>query len=319
MNILLAGSTGVIGRRLLPKLVEVGHDVTAITRSPERAAQLEAPSVRGVACDVLDRDRLGRVFDEVEPEVVIHQLTSLPKKIDPRKIQRDLAATNRLRTQGTANLAEAAARVGSRRLISQSVAFAYRPGDPALAVEADPLYTDAPAAFLPMIEALKALERHTLDTDGPEGVVLRFGYFYGPGTIYARDGSFAADVLARRMPLVGTSQGQFSFVHLDDAADATLAAIADAPTGTYNIVDDEPIPIADWLPWYAEQLGAKPPMRVPRLLGRLLAGPYADYLMNQQRGASNAKARQLLGWSPRHTSWRTGMRSELQGSEAPKT
>jgi nucleoside-diphosphate-sugar epimerase len=260
-----------------------------------------------VAGDALDAASVRAAVASVRPEVVIHQLTKLPKRIDPRRVAEQLADTNRLRTEGTRHLAAAARAAGARRLVAQSIAFAYAPGG-ATKTEDDPLYLDAPPSFRSLIRAVADLEATTTGTPGLEGVALRYGFFYGPGTAYAADGTFADAVRQRRVPVVGAGDGVFSFIHLDDAVAATIAALGDAPSGVYNVVDDDPAPVREWLPFYAEVLGAPRPRRVPRWLGRLGAGAYADYLMVQQRGASNARARRLLGWAPRWTTWREGFR-----------
>ena len=311
MRVFLAGATGVIGRQLLPLLVRNGHGVTAMTRLQPRAEQLRQQGVEPVVCDIFDRKRLLDVVAAARPDAVIHQLTSIPSRLHPRRVKQEMAATNRLRTEGTHALVEAAKAGGAQRMITQSIAFVYTLEGTALATEDDPLYRDAPAGFADIVHAVELCEHTTLDTVGIDGMVLRYGYLYGPGTIYARDGSFAADVGRRRVPIVGDGGGTFSFIHVEDAAVATLAASTTGAPGIYNIVDNEPAPVREWLPWYAELLGARRPFTVPRFMGYLGGGSYAVYLMTQQRGASNAKAREHLGWEPRHASWRDGFRTEL--------
>ena len=311
MRVLLAGATGAIGRPLVGQLRAAGHTVVGLTRSDERARELAATGAKAVVCDALDRERLLALAAEVEPEAVIHQLTALPRRIDPRKAGPALAATNRLRVEGTRNLADAAAAAGARKLVAQSVAFAYDVGDGRLRSEDAPLVRRPPGAMRAVVDALRALEQTTLEAPGLGGVVLRYGYFYGPGTFYARDGSIAEDVVRRRMPLVGGGGGVFSFIHTDDAAAATVAALERGKPGVYNVVDDEPAAVRDWLPVYAELLRAPRPLKVPRLLARLLAGPYAVYMMCLQPGGSNAKAKAELGWSPKYPSWRDGFAAML--------
>ena len=311
MRVFLAGATGVIGRQLVPLLVGAGHAVTTMTRSEARAVELRQQGTEPVVCDVFERERLLEVVAAAEPDAVIHQLTSIPGRMNPRRVRQEMAATNRLRAEGTQVLAEAARAAGVRRMLTQSIAFVYTPQGTALATEDDPLFRLAPDAFVDLVDAVDRCEQTTLGIPGVDGVVLRYGHFYGPGTIYARGGSFAADVMRRRVPIVGDGgSGTFSFVHVADAATATLAALAHGPAGIYNVVDDEPAAVRDWLPRYAELLEAPRPLRVPRGLGRLVGGSFADYLMTQQRGASNAKARAWLGWEPSHPSWRDGLLTE---------
>ena len=299
MNIFLAGATGAIGRQLLPRLIDEGHTVTAITRSEHRAKH------------IFDRDALNDAVGAAEPEVLIHQLTSIPHRIDPRRVKEELAQTNKLRTEGTQILMDAARAAGVRRFVAQSISFNYTPGPPSLATEDEPLYTSAPAAFAALVRAVESLERTVLKTPGIEGVVLRYGYFYGPGTAYAVDGSITEDVVRRRFPLIGGASGVFSFIHVEDAAAATALALDRGTPGIYNIVDDDPAPVGEWLPLFAEMLGAPRPMRLPQFVGRLGAGRYGVYLMIEQRGASNLKAKQELGWHLKYASWRDGFRSEF--------
>jgi len=201
-------------------------------------------------------------------------------------------------------LIDAAASVKSvRRFVAQSIAFAYEPG-PTLRVESDPLFQAPPPAFAPALAAVRSLETQVGAL--PHGMVLRYGYFYGPGTAYAADGSFHEDVRRRRVPIAGAGSGVFSFIHVEDAAAATCAALAASAVGTFNVVDDEPAPLRDWLPEYAKEIGAPKPWRVPGFIARLAAGPYGAYLLLHQPGASNAKAKRELSWAPRRASWRQG-------------
>lgn len=313
MRIFLAGATGAIGRPLLRRLVEAGHEVSAMTRVAERGEALRAAGARAVVCDVFDPDGLRRAAQEARPEAVVHQLTAIPTRIDPRRVAQDIEPTNRLRTEGTRNLAAAAVAAGARRFLAQSVAFAYAPDGSALRSESDPLFLEAPPRFQAMVRAVAELEQTTLGTAELEGIVLRYGFFYGPGTVYARDGSFAEDVRRRRVPILGGGDGVFSFIHVEDAAAATVAALEGGAPGVYNVVDDEPAPVRNWLPYYAGLLGAKRPLRVPAWVGRVAAGPYAVYLMSQLPGASGEKVRRALGWSPRVPSWREGFARLLGG------
>jgi nucleoside-diphosphate-sugar epimerase len=304
MRVFVAGASGAIGRPLLAALKHAGHTVVALTRSAAKVDKLRAAGAEPVVGDVFDAAGLARLVAAAAPDAVVHELTSIPDRVDPRRVARDLAATNRVRTEGTRNLIEAASAVKSvRRFVAQSIAFAYEPGA-TLRVESDPLVQDPPPAFAPVLAAVRSLEAQVGAL--PHGVVLRYGYFYGPGTAYAADGSFAADVKRRRVPIAGAGSGVFSFVHVEDAAAATCAALAASAVGTFNVVDDEPAALRDWLPEYAKTIGAPKPWRVPGLLARLAAGPYGAYLLLRQPGASNAKAKRALAWTPRRASWREG-------------
>jgi nucleoside-diphosphate-sugar epimerase len=310
VRLFFAGATGVVGRPLVPRLVADGHEVTAMTRTPAKAESLRERGAEPVVCDALDADSLARAVAEVRPEAVIHHLTDLPQAINPRRADRDFEANDRVREQGTRNLVQAARAAGARRVVAQTVAFFYAPGEPGLRTEEDPAFVDAPDPFDRSVAASLALEREVTGTEGIEGVVLRFGFWYGPGTAYAPDGSIAAMVRKRRYPLVGDGGGVSSFVHIDDVVEATVAALGALP-GIYNVTDDDPAPAREWLPAYAEALGASPPRRVPTWLARIVAGRYAAYVMTELRGASNEKAKRELGWTPRHPSWRQGFREAL--------
>jgi len=311
MRVFLAGATGVIGRRLLPRLLEAGHDVTAMTRHEERAGVLREAGAVPLVCDVFDAEAVRAAMEGARPEVVLHELTDLPPALDPRKMEEQLAGNDRIRTEGTRNLVAAAVAAGARRIVAQSVAFAYAPTGAGLKREQDPLWDDAPWPWSRSVAALRELEGDVTETEGIEGVVLRYGFFYGPGTAYGPGGYFEREVRRRRFPVAGKGTGTFPFIHIDDAAEATVAAVARGAPGIYNVVDDEPAPLREWLPVYAEAIGAKRPWRVPRFLARLLAGEYAVMLATELRGASNERAKAELGWAPRHASWRQGF------SEAP--
>lgn len=311
MKVFLAGATGVIGRPLLSALLSEGDEVTGLTRSQERAADLRAMGARAVVCDCFDPGALNQALSDAKPEAVIHQLTAIPKRIDPRKIKAQFAETNRLRREGTRNLVDAARAAGARLFIAQSVAFAYAPGEGGLRTEDDPLWIDAPESFRDMLSAILDLERAVLAETGLEGIVLRYGFFYGTGTAYASDGSIAKTVRKRAMPLVGDSGGVFSFIHIEDAVSGTLQAMKAGKAGTFNIVDDDPARAAEWLPAYAEIIGAKKPLRVPVFLGKLGGGPYAVHMMTAMEGASNERARKELGWEPKYKSWRDGFQHAL--------
>jgi len=317
MRIFVAGATGAIGRQILPILTTAGHEVTALTRSADRKGQIKRAGANPVVGDALDGDRMRELMAKAKPDVVVAQLTAIPPRIDPRRIRQEMAPTTRLRTEAMRTLIDAAREVGVRRLVTQSIAFGYAPRGPGRedpATEAESLYLDAPAGFADLIRAVEAGDRMVLDAPDLQGMVLRYGLFYGPGTAYANDGSFAEDVRNRKVPIVGRGEGVFSFVHVVDAAAATWAAVERGAPGIYHVVDDEPVTAGEWLPWYATVLGAPPPRRVPTWLARLVAGPYVAYFMTQQRGAVNDKARHELGWEPRYPSWRDGMAGPADGS-----
>jgi nucleoside-diphosphate-sugar epimerase len=297
----IAGGSGAIGRSLVPMLVADHHQVVAMTRSAAGAAALEAMGAEPVIGDVFDPDRLGGLVASAAPELVIHQLTAFGAKHgDP------LAETIRLRTEGTRNLVRAAQAAGARRFIAQSIAFICTPAGTGLTDEATPLYLDGSAAIRPLAEAVAALERQTLAADGMAGVVLRYGWFYGPGTNHDPAGSIARSVQRGRAPIVGRGAGTYSFIHVDDAARATMAALTRAAPGIYNIVDDEPARLSEWLPVVAALLRAPAPAQLDEAAARQSLGDLLVYFMNEQRGASNAKARRELGWEPRLRSWRDG-------------
>jgi 2-alkyl-3-oxoalkanoate reductase len=306
VRVFVAGAAGAIGRPLVPLLVEAGHEVTGTTRSPERADAISAAGATPAVVDALDADALRAAVEAARPEAVVQQLTSLPDRFNPRQ-KGFYDATNRLRREGTRNLLAAARAAGAERFVCQSVAIAYAGGDPPGVMDEDaPLALGAPPPFGEGVRVIDEMEREVVEAGG---LVLRYGWFYGPGTWYAEDGSVADDVRRRRFPIVGSGAGLFSFVHVDDAAAATAIALEPGGAGIYNVVDDEPAALRDWLPVYAESIGAARPRRAPVWLARLVAGRAATEL-NRQAGASNEKAKRELGWQPR--SWREGFR------EAPR-
>ena len=309
MKVFVAGASGVIGRPTVRMLVAAGHDVVGMTRREERAEEIREAGAEAVVCDVFDAEAVREAVMAARPEVVVHALTALPPRFDPKSDY--LAATNEVRTKGTRNLVAAAEAAGVRRVVAESVAFFYEPEGEWVKDEEAPLFRDPPGRFADACKALISLERQVLEAEGLEGVVLRFGWFYGPGTYYDRGGSVAEEVEKRRYPVIGKGEGTFSFIHVEDAADAYVAALDHGASGIYNVVDDEPGQIREWLPVYAEALGAKPPRRVPAWLARLVAGKDLVSTATTMRGASNAKAKRELGWEPAHPSWREGFTSSL--------
>ncbi len=308
----MAGATGVIGRPLVKQLLEAGHDVAGTTRAPKRAEMLRDLGVRPMVVDARDTDALRATVMDAEPDVVINQLTNLPDKINYRKPAETFGATNELRGTVGPALAGMAAEAGARRLITQSVCFFYASTGKRAHGEDDPLLDLPPEAPMSRgIVASTALERATLETPGLEGVVLRYGYFYGPEVGSAPGGFEVDEVRRRRYPIVGDGSGIFSMVHVEDAAFATVAAVERGAPGIYNVCDDEPARQAEWLPAYAEALGAKPPHRVPLWLARRIAGRQAASMSTRLEGASNEKAKRELGWRPKYPSWRQGFREAL--------
>ncbi|MCW3015619.1 MAG: NAD-dependent epimerase/dehydratase [Solirubrobacterales bacterium] len=307
MKVLVAGATGALGMQLVPRLVAAGHDVVGMTRSTSRCDAVRALGATAVVADALDCEAVARAVGEVEPEVIVHQLTALSGGIDMRHFDRSFAQTNRLRTEGTDHLLSAGHAVGVRRFVVQSYAgwpFA-RTGGP-VKTEDHPLDPAPVPTMRSTLDAIRHLEDVVVGADWTTGVVLRYGGFYGPGTSMAADGEYVELIRKRRFPVLGDGAGVWSFLHIEDAAEATVAAVQHGRRGIYNIVDDHPAPVAEWLPAVAGALGAKPPHRVPRALGRLLAGQAGAVVMTQVRGASNAKAKRELGWEPAHASWRDG-------------
>jgi nucleoside-diphosphate-sugar epimerase len=305
MRVFVAGAAGAVGRPLVAQLVAAGHEVTGSTRSQQRAEAIRTAGATPAVVDALDADALREALERAAPEVVVHELTSLPDRFDPRKAD-IYAATNRVRSEGTRNLLAASRAAGARRFVCQSIAFAYAPrSKPEVLDEDAPLAMDAPPPFGEGVRVVDEMERAVLGAEGLEGLVLRYGWFYGPGTYFGEDGSMTADVRKRRFPVIGSGAGLWSFIHVDDAAGATVAAVERGAAGLYNVVDDEPGAMRDWIPAFAQAVGARPPRRVPVWLARLIAGRMAT-MVNVQPGASNAKAKRELGWEPRWSSWRQG-------------
>ena len=309
MKVFVAGASGAIGRPLVRQLVEAGHEVTGTTRHEERAAEMREAGATAVVCDVFDAAALDAAVKAAEPEVVVNELTSLPKEYNPRKI--DYEPTNRVRTEGGGNLMKAALSAGARRYVTQSIAFLYAPEGNLIKDEEARCFDDAPAPFDKGVKGMLSHESEVLGSDGIEGLVLRYGQFYGPGTYYGRGGSIEKEVARRRLPVIGPGTGIASFIHVEDAASATVAALDRGAPGTYNVTDDEPAAMREWLPAYAEAVGAKRPMKVPAWLARLVAGQLAVEFGVNLRGASNEKAKRELGWKPRYASWRQGFPEAL--------
>ena len=306
MRVFVAGATGAIGRQLVPRLVTLGHEVHGMTRSASKQAMLHELGAVPVLADALDPDQVAEAVRLARPDVIVHELTSLTGV--ERYTERAAAPTNRLRTEGTDHLLSAGRAVGVRRFVAQGVAGfgAYaRSGGPVKS-EDDPLDPEPVPEMRETLAAIRHLEGAVLGAQWTEGIVLRYGTFYGPGTSLAPGEEQFEMIRKRRFPVVGDGGGVWSFIHIADAAEATVAAGEHGSRGVYNVVDDDPAPVAEWLPALAQTLGAKRPMRVPRFVARLLAGEAGVVMMTEIRGASNAKAKRDLGWGPAHPSWREG-------------
>jgi nucleoside-diphosphate-sugar epimerase len=315
MKVFIEGASGVLGRRLVPLLVADGHDVVATTRSPEKAAGLQELGAEPVVADGLDRAAVTRAVREAKPEVVIHQMTGLSSVTSFENLDRQLAATNRLRTEGTDILLEAARAAGARRAIVQSYGlWSFPEAEGRAATEEDTPDPDPPATLADTVGAVRYVESTVPAADGIEGLALRYGLFYGPETGLSADGALTEAVRQGQWPIVGDGAGAYSFIHVEDAAAATLAALERGAPGIYNVADDEPAPAAVWVAGLAEMLGAEPPGRVPEEVALSVAGEYPVYLSTRLNGLSNEKAKRELGWSPRYATWREGFGSMLAGT-----
>jgi len=307
MKVFVAGATGALGKQLVPRLVANSHEVVGMTRSAGKEKLVYELGATPVVADALDPDQIAQAVANADPDVIVHELTAIPGALDMRHFDRDFALTNRLRTEGTDHLLAAGRAVGVERFVAQSYAgWPFARTGPAVKTEDDALDPTPAAAMRETHAGIRHVEEAVMDATWTTGIVLRYGGFYGPGTNMSADGEIAEMVRKRRFPVVGDGGGIWSFVHIADAAEATVAAIERGERGIYNIVDDEPAAVAEWLPAVAQAFGAKPPWHVPRVIGRLLAGEAATVMMTEVRGASNAKAKQVLGWEPRHRSWREG-------------
>jgi 2-alkyl-3-oxoalkanoate reductase len=308
MRVFIAGGTGAIGRTLVPALIAAGHQVTATTRSPAKAAELRAAGAEPAVADGLNKEQVIAAVKAAAPDVIVHEMTSLSALRSFRKFDSQFAVTNELRTKGTDYLLEAATEAGVRRVVAQGFTGwpNQRSGGP-VKTEDDPLEGGVPDTER-SLAAIRYVEER-VPAAVAEGLVLRYGGFYGPGA-----SQFLLDqVRKRRVPMIGGGTGIWSFTEITDAAAATVAAVERGAPGVYNIVDDEPAPVSEWLPYLAKVLDAKPPLRVPAWLGRLAAGELAVVMMTTMRGSSNAKAKRELDWTPRYASWREGFRAWARG------
>jgi nucleoside-diphosphate-sugar epimerase len=295
-----------MGRQLVPRLIEAGHEVIGTSRSESKLAALRELGATGVVADALDADQVAGAVAEAEPEAIIHQLTAIGS-LNPRRFDRDFAPTNRLRTEGTDHLLSAGRAAGVKRFIAQSyTSWPYARTGGAIKTEDEPLDPSPAREMRESLAAIRHLEDAVTGADWTTGIVLRYGGFYGPATSVAPGGEQWEMVRKRRYPVVGDGGGIWSFIHIADAAEATVAALERGSRGIYNIVDDDPAPVSEWLPGLAAAIGAKRPMHAPRFVGRLAAGEAGVIMMTDMRGASNEKAKRELGWAPAHSSWRQG-------------
>jgi nucleoside-diphosphate-sugar epimerase len=308
MKVFLAGASGALGKRLIPRLIEQGHSVVGTTRTEAKAASLWDLGAKPVVLDALDRDAVVEAVVEAQPDAIVHQLTAL-SAIDFRKFEKSFELTNRLRTEGTDNLLEAAHTAGVTHFVAQSYAgWPYARTGGLVKDERDPLDPHPAPQTRAALEAIRHVETAVTKA---RGIVLRYGGFYGPGTGLEPDGEQLEAVRKRKFPLIGGGRGVWSFVHIDDAAAATVIALEHGRPGIYNIVAADPAPVAEWLPYLAEVAGAKPPRHLPLWLARLVGGEHMVVMMEESRGASNEKARRELGWEPRRHSWRDGFREAV--------
>ena len=307
MKVFVAGSTGAVGKNLVPHLVEMGHEVVALARTPQKGKEVAALGAKAAVADALDKDELTAAIRRAVPEVIIHQLTALVGVGNFKKLDDEFALTNRFRTEVTDTMLAAARLVGARRFIAQSFCgwpFA-REGGP-VKTEEDLLDPTPPASFSKTLAAIRYLEEAVRRATDVGALALRYGFFYGPGTSIAKGGAIVELIRRHRIPIVGDGAGIWSFIHIHDVARATVAAMSRGAPGIYNVVDDEPAPVSTWLPFLAGVLGAKPPWKVSVWLGKVAIGDGGVSMMTQIRGGSNAKAKREFGWQPIYPSWRRG-------------
>ncbi|HZQ55212.1 MAG TPA: NAD(P)-dependent oxidoreductase [Bryobacteraceae bacterium] len=317
MKIFVVGAAGAVGKRLIPQLLASGREVIAATRTPAKADNLRALGAQPVILDLLDRAAVLNTVISVQPDVLVHQGTSLARVHNLKHFDDRFEMTNRLRTTGTEYLLEAARAAGTRRFIAQSyTGWPNERSGGRVKTETDPFDSNPPGSMRRSLAAIQKLEELVLGAGNLTGIVLRYGNFYGPGTSVAPDGEIVEAVRQRKLPIIGSGAGIWSWIHIDDVVRATLLAIEGAPAGIYNIVDDDPAEVSVWLPYLAQAIGAKPPRRVPEWLGRLVAGEAVVSMMTKIRGASNATAKRVLNWQPLYPTWREGF---VRGLNARRT
>lgn len=320
MKIFIAGATGAVGRPLVSACIKAGHSVIGLTRTPAKAGLIRGMGAEPAVADGLDADAIAAVMGSTRPDAVIHEMTELAGATDLRNFDRTFASSNQLRTRGTDILLAAAQENGVRRFVAQSYCgWPYARIGEAIKTEADPLDPDPPVELRATLEAIRYVERAVTGSANPEGIVLRYGSFYGPGTGML-ERVMVEQIRKRRMPLVGNGAGWWSFVHVDDAAEATVKALERGKPGSiYNVVDDDPAEVREWLPALAEIVGAKRPFRLPAWIARIVAGEHLVAMMTQIRAGSNRKAKAELGWQPRHPSWRKGFSEVIRQSAVEST
>ena len=311
MKVFLAGATGALGRYLVPQLIEAGHQVDALTRTPAKVAALEAAGAKAVLADATDPIGLKKLVHDSRPEAVLDELTDLPTTMGIRAFSHFYDRLTPLKAAASPALLEAATEVGARIHIMQSIAFLYAPGGAARKTEDDEVFTNPPGEWSEVLPVFRSTEQAVLASTSPAGIVVRYGFFYGPGTVYAADGALARMVRRQMLPVVGDGGGLYSFVHLQDAASATVKALEAGQPGVFNVVDDEPVAMRDWLPHFANLLGARRPLHVPRWAGRIAAGGLAAHYATTLRGASNDRAKTELRWQPRYPDYLEGFEAEL--------
>lgn len=311
MRVLVAGATGAVGRPLVPRLQAAGHDVAALVRDEARGAHVRGLGVEPFVADVFDGAAVREAVVAARPDVVVGQLTALPARLDLRRYAQALAPTNRLRLEATPHLIAGARAAGARRVILQSISFVTAPEGPPIHDEDARLYTDAPAQMRPVVDAVATMERDALAAEDLDPVVLRYGFFYGPGTSYGPGGGLVEEIRRRRFPIVGDGGGVSSFVHVDDAAGATVAALEGGAAGVFNVCDDEPAAAREWLPHLAGCLGARPPRRVPAWVARAAVGAHGVHFATTLRGNDNRRFRETFAWAPERPTWRTGFEEAL--------
>jgi nucleoside-diphosphate-sugar epimerase len=321
MKIFLAGATGAIGTRLLPMLITAGHRVTGTTRTASKARSIRAAGAEPEVVDALAKRQVIEAVERARPDVIIHELTAIPENLNLKRFDEDFALTNMLRIEGTDHLLAAARQTGCRRFIAQSyTGWPYARTGSWVKKEEDALITSPEESVRRTFQAIRHVEAAVVSEPGIEGFVLRYGAFYGPGTSLGYGGSLLEDVRKRRVPIVGKGTGHWSFLHIDDAASATVAAVTAGTPGLYNICDDEPAPVSEWLPFLADAIEAKPPRHIPSWLGRMAIGDYGVAMMNEIRGASNEKAKSQMRWNLKWPTWREGFCDGLNNTiqEAPR-
>lgn len=318
MKILVAGATGAVGRRLVPLLVAAGHHVIATTRTPDKLSGLRTKGADPIVMDGLDSQAVMKTVVSSRPDVIVNQMTALASMRSLKRFDDEFALTNRLRTEGTGHLVAAATVSGVRKIVAQSyTGWSNQRQGGRIKTEADPLDSDPPSRMTRTLDAIQTLEHIVLHAAGLDGIAVRYGSLYGPGTSISCKGEIVEMIRQRKFPLIGNGAGVWSFIHVDDAAHATQLAIERGSPGLYNIVDDDPAEVSEWLPALARAVGAKPPLRLPAWIGRFAIGESGVAMMTKIRGSSNAKAKRALGWQPEYASWRDGFRRGLS-AELPK-